>query len=237
VIFYDDFTGTALSSEWVALDRHGDYSNNELQCYLPANVTVGNSYLTIVSEAQTETCGDSDHAPATWNYTSGMVQWQTFNFTYGTVEYRAKMAGGQGTWPAIWLLGANCQASNISSADNTGACNWPQPGSDEIDITEIKGGALQTVWQNVISGNSGFQSCTPTTTDVSQNWHVYDLIWASGSLIWEIDGVQTCKFTSSIPSHAMFLMINTAMGGAGGTVNNATLPQTLQVDYVKVTQP
>jgi hypothetical protein len=35
----------------------------------------------------------------------------------------------------------------------------------------------------------------------------------------------------------MFLMINTAMGGAGGTVNNATLPQTLQVDYVKVTQP
>jgi beta-glucanase (GH16 family) len=89
----------------------------------------------------------------------------------------------------------------------------------------------------VISGNSGFQTCTPTTTDVSQNWHVYDLIWASGSLIWEIDGVQTCKFTSSIPSHAMFLMINTAMGGAGGTVNNATLPQTLQVDYVKVTQP
>jgi len=237
VIFYDDFTGTALSSAWVALDRHGDYSNNELQCYLPANVTVSDSYLTILSEVQTETCGDSDHTPATWNYTSGMVQWNTFNFTYGTVEYRAKMAGGQGTWPAIWMLGANCQTSNISSADNTGACNWPQPGSDEIDITEIKGGALKTVWQNVISGSSGFQTCTPTTTDVSQNWHVYDLIWAAGSLIWEIDGVQTCKFTSSIPSHPMFLMINTAMGGAGGNVNNGTLPQTLQVDYVKVTQP
>jgi len=27
------------------------------------------------------------------------------------------------------------------------------------------------------------------------------------------------------------------MGGAGGTINNATLPQTTTVDYVKVTQP
>jgi hypothetical protein len=33
------------------------------------------------------------------------------------------------------------------------------------------------------------------------------------------------------------LMINTAVGGAGGSVNNSTLPQTLQVDYVKLTQP
>jgi beta-glucanase (GH16 family) len=236
VIFYDDFTGTALSSEWVALDRHGDYSNDELQCYLPANVTVSDSYLTILSEVQTETCGDSDHTPATWNYTSGMVQWNTFNFTYGTVEYRAKMAGGQGTWPAIWMLGANCQTSNISSADNTGACNWPQPGSDEIDITEILNSNHTSVNQGIhtVSSNS---DCTATTTDVSQNWHVYDLIWAAGSLIWEIDGVQTCKLTSGIPSDAMFLMINTAMGGAGGNVNNGTLPQTLQVDYVKVTQP
>jgi len=33
------------------------------------------------------------------------------------------------------------------------------------------------------------------------------------------------------------MIINTAMGGAGGTINNATLPQTTTVDYVKVTQP
>jgi beta-glucanase (GH16 family) len=166
-----------------------------------------------------------------------MVQWSAFNFTYGTVEFRAKMAGGQGTWPAIWLLGANCQSTNVNSADSSGACNWPQPGSDEIDITEIKGGDQTTVWQNVISGGSGFQTCTPKTTDVSQNWHVYQLVWTTGALIWKIDGTQTCKFTSNIPSNPMFLLINTAMGGAGGAVNNSTLPQTLQVDYVKVTQP
>jgi len=35
----------------------------------------------------------------------------------------------------------------------------------------------------------------------------------------------------------MFLMINTAMGGSGGPIYDATLPQTLLVDYVRITQP
>jgi hypothetical protein len=35
----------------------------------------------------------------------------------------------------------------------------------------------------------------------------------------------------------MFLIINTAMGGSGGSISNSTLPQTMQVNYVKVTQP
>lgn len=236
VIFFDDFNGTTLGPEWVAMNRHGDYSNSELQCYLPANVSIANSLLSIVSQVQTQTCGDSTHAPSQWNYTSGMVQWKSFNFTYGTVEFRAKMAGGQGPWPAVWMLGANCQASNVLTADNVGTCNWPQPGSDEIDITEIKNADQKTVWQNVISGSSGFQSCTPTTTDVSQNWHTYDLIWAPGSLTWQIDGTTTCHISNSIPSMPMFLIINTAIGGGGGPVNSSTLPQTTAVDYVKITQ-
>jgi Glycosyl hydrolases family 16/Carboxypeptidase regulatory-like domain len=236
VVFFDDFLGTTLSNQWVALNRHGDYSNSELQCYLPANVTVSNSYLNILSQVQSQSCGDSDHAASTWNYTSGMVQWSTFNYTYGTLEFRAEMAGGQGTWPAIWLLGSNCQATNVSSADNSGACNWPQPGSDEIDVTEILNGNHTSVNQEIhtVSSNAG---CTATTTDVSQNFHVYQLVWEAGSLIWKIDGTTTCTLTQNIPTTPMFLIINTAMGGAGGSVNNSTLPQTLQVDYVKVTQP
>ena len=40
MIFYDDLLGTTLDPTWVAMNRHGDYSNGEQQCYLPANVTV-----------------------------------------------------------------------------------------------------------------------------------------------------------------------------------------------------
>jgi hypothetical protein len=35
----------------------------------------------------------------------------------------------------------------------------------------------------------------------------------------------------------MFLIIQIQTGGVGGTPNDALLPATLQVDYVKVTQP
>jgi hypothetical protein len=33
----------------------------------------------------------------------------------------------------------------------------------------------------------------------------------------------------------MFLMMNTAMGGAGGAVDDSTLSAAMEVDYVKVT--
>jgi beta-glucanase (GH16 family) len=234
--FADDFSGSSLGSAWAPVARHGDYGNSELQCYLPTNVAVKDGNLVIVSRAETENCGDALHAAANWSYTSGMVQWKSLEFTYGTVECRARMAGGKGTWPSIWLLGADCQSTNVGTADNTGTCNWPQPGSEEIDITEIKNSDPTVIHQNAISGNSGFQSCTPTVSDVSRNWHVYQLVWAPGSLTWKVDGTTTCTKTSNIPSHPMFLMINTAMGGEGGAIDATTLPETTFVDYVKVMQ-
>jgi beta-glucanase (GH16 family) len=240
-IFYDDFTGTTLTTTganaWYVMNRPGDSSNSELQCYFPANVTVANSDLSIVSNYQPgSTCGGSFSS----NYTSGMVQWNTFNFTYGTVEFRAKMAGGQGTWTAVWLLGADCQLSNESSADNTGTCHWPQAGSNEIDIAEIMNGNFNTVNENAFKTTGSESACAASTTDVSQNWHVYQLVWTASSLTWYIDGTQGCQVTSPsyIPTTPMFLIINTAIGGAGGgTPNSSTFPQGTLVDYVKVTQP
>jgi beta-glucanase (GH16 family) len=75
------------------------------------------------------------------------------------------------------------------------------------------------------------------TADLSQDFHMYQLEWSAGSLVWKIDGTQTCQVTDHVPSTPMFLLINTATGGAGGgAVDNSTLPQTMSVDYVKVTQ-
>jgi hypothetical protein len=41
----------------------------------------------------------------------------------------------------------------------------------------------------------------------------------------------------TIPSTPMFLIMQIQTGGNGGTPNNALLPATLAVDYVRVTQP
>jgi beta-glucanase (GH16 family) len=163
-----------------------------------------------------------------------MVQWRDFNFLYGTLEIRAKAAGGKGTWPALWLLGANCQQTNITDPRNVAPCRWPEPGSDEIDVTEIMGGNLTSVNQRVHSAANS-PGCSAHTTDVSQNWHTYGLVWRAGSVTWKIDGLTTCEITTGVPSHPMFLLMNTAIGGVGGgTVNDATLPQTHSIDYVRV---
>jgi len=227
-ILDDEFNSTSVDTNvWAVLNRPGDSSNSEVQYYLPGNVVENNGNLTITSKADTSVSG--------YNYTSGYLQTKSFNFLYGTVEVRAKTSGGKGTWPTVWLLGYNCQQTNITSADNVPPCNWPQPGSDEIDIFEFLASDFTSDWQSVhTSGfNSGYSTSTKVT-DASQNWHTYTLVWAPGSLIWKVDGVTTRTLNQYVPNTPMFLIINTAMGGAGGTVQSSTLPQTMSVDYIRV---
>jgi beta-glucanase (GH16 family) len=226
----DEFNGPALDpAKWVALNRPGDASNAEQQCYDPSHVSQAQGLLTLRTDASP--CPDGKP------YTSGAIQMRSFSFTYGTVEIRAREAGGSGTWPAEWLLGSNCQQTNVTSADNHPPCDWPNPGSDEIDIAEIMGHNLTTVNEAIHSGGNN-DGCRATTSDVSENWHTYQLVWSPGSLVWKIDGAVTCTRTGGVPSTPMFLIVNTAVGGSGGgTVDPSTLPQTHQVDYVRISKP
>jgi beta-glucanase (GH16 family) len=238
--FEDEFNGSSVDTTlWALYNGYLQNGNNEKQYYQPANATESGGYLTITAE-------NANPPVDGYDYTSAYVYMNTFNFLYGTVEVRALMPGGVGPWPAIWLLGADCQA-------NAGgpACNWPYPGSDEIDIAEILNSNLTQINNEVAmisngkivqpfcnsNGNFGTSGARPTITNVSQNWHVYTLIWEPGSLTWQVDGVTTCYETTLVPSDPMFLIINTAVGGAGEdrAVQNGTLPQTMLVDYVHVT--
>jgi beta-glucanase (GH16 family) len=236
-IFDDEFQGSTLSSAWTAAAGPGDASNNEQECFSPQNVTLSGGVLQ--EKAQVGSMSNCDCPPSSTSacgYISGAVQWTSLSFTYGTVSVRAKFSGGQGTWPAIWLLGSECQSPTWLQNN----CPWPAPGSNEVDIAEILQSNLTAVNEQIhtedSSGTWESPGCTAAASDVSQNWHVYTLIWAPGSLTWQIDGVQTCQITSYVPTTPMFLIINTAVGGVGGgTVKNSTLPQTTQIDYVRVT--
>jgi beta-glucanase (GH16 family) len=223
--FDDELNGSGVNTAaWTVLNRPGDQSNSEAQCYRSGNVGESGGSLT-------ETVVSSG-ACSGYSYTSGAVQMRSYNFRYGTVTVRAKLAGGQGPWPAIWLLGADCQASNVTDPGNVGTCNWPQPGSDEIDIAEVLGSNHGNVNEQVHSGgnNSGCSASADATA-----WHVYTLVWRAGSLTWQVDGRTTCTLTSGVPSHPMFLILNLALGGVGGgSISNGTLPQTSAFDYVRV---
>jgi beta-glucanase (GH16 family) len=233
-IFDDEFNGTTLGSQWTSLNRHGDSSNNELECYVPANATVGGGLLTLTDRAQGGCGGDP--------YTSAMVQTTSFQFTYGTIVFRAKLPSGGGQWPALWLLGANCQATNVTTPDNTGACQWPTPGSNEIDVFEGKDDNTTHGYFDLHTGSSPnnddhWQNClaVPLSVDTHTDFHTYALDWRPGSLNWSIDGVTYCTITSYVPTTPMFLIMNVAVGGSFvGNVDPSVMPQTMQIDYVRV---
>ena len=238
--FDDEFSGTTLSSAWTAVTG-ANPGNGEQECYSPQNVSVSGGWLHENAAVGSISNCDCPPAPASNDacpYVSGAIQWASSSFTYGTVSVRAKFPGGQGTWPAIWLLGADCQQPTWILVGSS--CQWPAPGSNEIDIAEILNSNDTQVNEQIhtedASGAEQSPGCSPSASDVSENWHTYTLIWAPGSLTWEIDATQTCKITSLVPTTPMFLIINTAVGGCcSGSVQNSTLPQTTEVDYVRVT--
>jgi beta-glucanase (GH16 family) len=128
--FNAGFAGSTLDSsvwdtcyEWyVASVGCTSFSTGETEWYLPSQVQVSGDALHLVADATPTQGTDASGAPETYPYTSGMVTtFSSFNFTYGYVQVVARIPGGTGTWPAIWMLPEN------------GA--WPP----EIDIMENYG--------------------------------------------------------------------------------------------------
>ena len=213
--------------EWYVMNRTSDTSNNETACYRPEQVNTTNG-LVITAINQANTCSSGISASQQWPYTSGMIQWNSRAWRYGTLEFRAKFPRDGGVWPSLWMLGDACQTwyKTLIPPD----C----PGAGEIDALEIFSGSSGVNQQ--IHVDTHHDQCSPTL-DVTQ-YHVYQLIWQPGSLVWKIDGITTCTVTASyVPSNPMFLIINLALGGVGGgTVDANKLPQSLTIDYVKIIQ-
>lgn len=223
-----DFWG----GDWLFMDRIGDQNNSESQAYTPQQVT-----LDANGNLQIEAKVGSAHGRS---YVSGMLQWKRgLDFVHGELEIRAKMPGGTGPWPAMWLLGRSCMYTNPETADNGGACQWPNIGdaSDEIDFVEFLGSDRSNLNCQIHNNLGNNQAYTALGFDASAAFHTYKIVRTSGSLVWFVDGVEIASIVSANCSDTpMGLLINIAVGGlGGGTIVDGTLPQYLTVDYVKLT--
>lgn len=159
---------------------------------------------------------------------------------YGRYEFRAKLPGGTGLWPAIWMLPKNI---NVYGGE------WPICG--EIDIMEYMGSDRDTVLGTLHYGNpwvynTGYYDINGSFED---DFHDFVLEWLPGEFRWYVDGnlyqIQQDWYsadssgTYSYPApfdQEFYLMLNLAVGGFfPGDPNPADWTSTkFYIDYVRV---
>ncbi len=225
LVFSDEFNtdGAPDTSKWgydLGTGENG-WGNAEEQTYTNAadNVIVSGGSLKITAKK------------VGTGYTSARLKSENkFEFTYGKIEIKAKLTTGNGTWPALWMLGEDY-------ATNT----WP--GCGEIDIMEYKGSQPTTIYGTLhYPGNSAGNGNGGSTTiaNAATQFHVYKAIWSPASVKLYVDDVlfHTVANTATLPFNKdFFLIMNVAMGGTfGGAIDSGFTQSSMEVDYIRVYQ-
>lgn len=159
----------------------------------------------------------------------------TRTWTYGFFDVRAKLPCGRGVWPALWLMSA------------TG--RWPNDG--EIDFMEAVGfespPVAHATLHNAHEGKDVPASGSTKVPDACTAFHDYQLDWRPDSITALVDGRPyfhqqrgNAGYDRWPYNHPFYLILNVAVGGAWGAlkgIDPSVLPQSMEIDYVRVYQP
>jgi len=228
----DEFTANYINSNNWSYDTGGSgWGNNELEYYTNSNKNAFATSGYLVIEARKETMGTN-------NYTSArMISKDKKTFTYGRIDFRAKLPKGQGVWPALWMLG-----------NNIGTTPWPACG--EIDIMELLGHEAQKTYGTIHWGAAGGASThiggnysLPSLT-FNDKFHLFSLKWEADKMTFLIDDVvfftaNKSQVNGNYPfDKPFFFIMNVAVGGnwPGNPDATTVFPQRMIVDYVRVFQ-
>ena len=245
VIYHDlvyaeefNYTGPVDTNDWfseVVPPNPWGWHNGESQHYTNRidNAYVSGGTLKIKAKSETYTAYG-----LTLNYTSARLN-SNFNFTYGRVDVRAKLPEGDGTWPAIWMLG-----TSIGNHWHPATLPWPDCG--EIDIMEHWGN-----YPDVIHGSTHTLSSHGATVNtntiiaetVSDSFHVYSMNWSPNEISFLIDDELYYTYYPPIKNAAtwpfddpQFILLNVAMGGTFWPIDPNFVESEMEVDYVRVYQ-
>ncbi len=232
LVWSDEFDtdGAPSTSNWTYDLGTGDngWGNGEAQYYTDRtdNVKVEGGLLKITAKKETYQGKD---------YTSARLKSEgLYDFTYGRIDIRAKLPSGGGTWPALWMLGADYQSNT-----------WPACG--EIDIMEAIGnnpGHIQGAIHTTSSSGATVNMGSTTIGDATSEFHIYSVNWSPNQISFLVDDEifytykPNTQDSSTWPFDAsQFIILNVAMGGSlGGDIDPAFVESTMEIDYIKVFQ-
>lgn len=230
LLWADEFDGTSTTPDpaiWTYDIGGGGWGNGEVETYTNSrtNSYVSDGTLKIVAVKS----GSS--------WTSARLKTKGLkDFTYGRVEFRAKVPVDAGSWPALWML----PTDNVYGT-------WPASG--EIDVMESAGGTTGvnyvygTTHCNAGYGGNGKGTGSLLLTDITL-WHTYAMEWTESTIYWYYDGVLKGSYpnpkTSTVSNGWPFdqdfhILMNVAMGGSlGGSITTTNTSITMEIDYVRV---
>ena len=239
LVWSDEFDEVQLDPEaWFFEEGDGSqygipgWGNNELQWYLPDNAELRDGVLVIT--AQNEASNGK-------NYTSARINTRDrFAFRYGRIEASIRLPGGQGIWPAFWLLPQDSPYGGWAASgelDILEAVNLGGSGGNTVHHTIHFGGAWP---RNTYVGGSYV-----APVDATAEFITYAVEWDVSEIRWYVDGVLAYAENSWWSEAAdypapfdqpFYILLNVAVGGnwPGSPNASTTFPVTMEVDYVRV---
>ncbi|SIN70419.1 glycoside hydrolase family 16 protein [Chitinophaga niabensis] len=229
-----NYKGLPDAKKWGYDVGKSGWGNNELQNYTAndtATAKVANGMLQIKANRHIQ--GTDTSYTSARLLTKGKYEW-----TYGRIEVRAKIAKGLGVLPAVWML---------ASTKKYGG--WPNCG--EIDIVEHIEWHTDSIYQTVHTGaynhikgtQRGVRTYLPRPWDA---FHVYAMEWTPEGIDYFIDGIHRYHFPNEHktpaewPFDAPFhIIMNISVGGrweGAKGIDPTIFPATMLIDYVRVYQ-
>lgn len=247
LVWADEFNtdGSPDPTNWTY--EHGFVRNKELQWYQPENAFCKNGKLIIEGRRERKENPNYEAGSKNWRknrefarYTSSCVKTKGLHsWQYGRFEIKARIKTKAGLWPAIWFLGVDGE--------------WPSNG--EIDLMEFYQGKIlaNACWGTRNRWQAKWDSSkTPVTSFKDPKWdekfHIWRMDWDTNyiklylddQLLNTIDLSKTINPTDRGPKNPFhqphYLLLNLAIGGAGGDPSKTQFPTRYEIDYVRVYQ-
>ena len=238
LVWSDEFDGAGLpdSTKWMYNVGNWGWGNNEPQYYTNGRIeNARQEEGALVIEARKNDMGQD------WTSARLTTQGKT-TFTYGKIEFRAKVPVGRGTWAAGWLLG-DAYEDEIS---------WPYCG--EIDVLECVGYEINDTTGDGLNHASchtrayyfkqgNHLTATTEVENMNDEWHTYGIEWYPDSVRAYVDDVFYYTYDKTANelewpfSNPQNIILNLAVGGGWGGakgIDENWNSHKFLVDYVRV---
>lgn len=248
--WHDEFnyTGKPDTTSWIY--EKGFVRNRELQWYQPDNANCANGVLLILGKKEKVKNPGYNPASTGWQnsreyaeYTSASIRTRgKKQWLFGRFEIRARIDTALGSWPAIWTLGITK--------------HWPSNG--EIDIMEFyRVKDVPTILANFAWGTEKknvakwddlrkpLSDFTQADKEWTKKFHVWRMDWDKDSISLYLDDqlLNSVSLTTTINPDGFnpflqphYILLNLALGAAGGDPSNSSFPIKYEVDYVRIYQ-